>query len=325
MNNISSEVSNNGIKSELAISESSELSQVWTYFNKRLAETLSSLKEDSFLILSKKNSGEFIQFSSQGAFGLRCETVSNYFRADNNQLSEQQIHQLALLGWHSPTRDPENSTPENDPLGSPNFYLEFLLPVNFDNVADFIASTFTSVLGIKHPAFLQYESFDGAGASLSLPQLGLKREISTIEINDGLPTLVLNTIKELTGIDDWHYDDANCITGIHYGLASTSVMLLEDHSYLRMLSVILEEVEPSLHLFRRINEINFENGFMHLVFQDCAVLALSDIQTCPFISSHVAHALGNFTQRVNEIKTNLDAEFADGEASCNQHQVPPTH
>src|SRR3989304_905507 len=149
-------------------------SVAWPPFAQKLAAVLEKLEEDQFLILSVKRSNRFIQFAAQGSFGMRVETTSNSYLAKPEQLNERQISTLIGTGWHAPTGSPGDSTPEGDPDGSPNFFVEFAAPVSFEAVANLTVRTLAEILRVPHPGALQYEAFDEGGEAIALPELGLK-------------------------------------------------------------------------------------------------------------------------------------------------------
>lgn len=101
------------------LNQSSYLSVAWPPFQRKLAAVLGQLEEDQFLVLSvKRSSGRYVQFAAQGSFGMRMETASNSYLDKPERLDELQMSTLIDAGWHAPTRDPVDSTPENDPDGS---------------------------------------------------------------------------------------------------------------------------------------------------------------------------------------------------------------
>lgn len=130
------------------------LSTAWPAFQDHLAEALSRLEEDQFLILTVKCSDRFVQFAGEGAFGMRVETTSNSYLAKPERLNRRQMIALEKLGWRSPTGSPKSATPEKDPDGSPNFFREFPHPVPFEEVAGFAVNTLAEILRVPHPAFL---------------------------------------------------------------------------------------------------------------------------------------------------------------------------
>lgn len=119
---------------------SSYFSVAWFPFAQKLAAALEKLEEDQFLILPVKRSNRFIQFAAQGSFGMRVETTSNSHLPKPEQLDERQISKLVEAGWYGPTGAPSESTPESDPDGSPNFFVEFSVPISFEAVANLAVS-----------------------------------------------------------------------------------------------------------------------------------------------------------------------------------------
>lgn len=300
--------------------EAQALSSAWVPFVHRLAQALEKLLEDQYLIITKKGTNEFIQFASQGFYGLRVETISNHYRDEANQLSDVQIANLLDIGWSAPTNNPDKSTPAADPDGSPNFFAEFPLPLYVIEIAQMAVKTFTEVLNLNHPAFLEYEAFSSDGNSLPIPQLGLKLAIRSEKSakNSALPKLVMDTVKELTGIDDLSYDEDGDLGGIRFKSIVTYVRLIADRPYIRLFAILLNNVEPTLQLLALINRLNAQEGFLHLIHKDGAVIAISDVLVTPFVASHIAHALGNFTQIADEMFVTLQSEFGGGASSSVQ-------
>jgi hypothetical protein len=147
----------------------------WDRLTDNLAVCLAGLSEDEFLILSSKRANYFDQFAAQGHFGMRIEATSNVYVAPSEAvLSADAYSAMVELGWKSPTGVP-GSEPR-DPDGSPNFFLDLALPVNFRRVADMAVKTLRQVYRIPHPGQLQYKSFDSSGIEIRFPNLRLKRE-----------------------------------------------------------------------------------------------------------------------------------------------------
>ena len=154
---------------------SSYLSAAWPPFSQKLAAVLEKLEEDQFLILSVKRTNRFVQFAAQGAHGMRMETTSNNYLAQPDRLNKRQIATLVDAGWHDPTGTSTDSTPERDPDGSPNFFVDFPgASVSFEAVAKLAVSTLAEILRVPYPGFLQYTAFGENMRAVVLPELGLK-------------------------------------------------------------------------------------------------------------------------------------------------------
>lgn len=283
------------------------VSSAWGPFAGRLTCVLEQLREDQFLIISTKRSNRYVQFSAQGAFGLRAETVCNQYLPASDQINKAQIATLQAFGWQLPTGSPNQATPERDPDGSPNFYVDYPAPVPFADLADLATRTLVEVLRVPHPGFLQYSSFDLDDNTLVWPDLGLKRATRDEGIAE-IANSLLATIKEKTGIADLEFD-ADGDIAIRYGSVLAWICLTGRPPHVRILTALLRDVEESLGLLSRLNELNGSIG--HPLFyasSDC-VVAVTYVPAAPYVASHVAQALRDFCQLTDGIDELLQSEF----------------
>jgi hypothetical protein len=151
------------------------VSAAWPAFHERLTETLRAMTEDQFLILIEKGTNHFVQLAAQGYYGMRAETVCNAYLEGPERLTREDIAMLRALGWNDPTSGP-GLTPQDDPDGSPNYFLEWAPPVDHAEIATLTVRTFLEIHDVAHPGWLAYRSFDSDGGQLILPGLGLKPE-----------------------------------------------------------------------------------------------------------------------------------------------------
>lgn len=284
------------------------ISVAWTPFAHKLATTLETLEEDQFLILSVKHSNRFIQFAAQGSFGIRIETTSNSYLTKPEQLNKEQIATLIDIGWESPTGAPTESTPEDDPDGSPNFFAEFPAPVSFESVANLTVRTLSEILCVPHPGSLQYQAFDDEGQAIVLPVLGLKITKPSKQVDIDVSQLLLDTLKEFTGISDLSYDNDGDI-GIRFGSALTFVRLINDTQHVRLFSLILRDVEDDPNIYRRLNDINADEAFLRLFYKNETIFGILDVSAVPYVGEHVAQAFEYFSTTVDEIGSPLQEEF----------------
>ena len=194
-------------------------SKDWPEFMNRLSGVLSQLDEDQYLVLNVKKTNRYVQFAGQGSYGLRAETASNHYLAEEERLDRKQVAALKAIGWQPPTGKPKQATPRKDPDGSPNFFAEFEAPVQGDSVATMAIETFVSILGVSHPGMLEYEAFDSAGSILEFRQLGLKvvgRKPQAETKESDVSQLLLKTISDVTGFTDLELDGDGDI-GVRYG------------------------------------------------------------------------------------------------------------
>ncbi len=286
------------------------LSVAWPPFAEKLAGVLGQLQEDQYLIVSVKDSNRFVQFAGQGSFGMRVETTSNSYLAKPEQLNKRQIATLIDSGWNDPTGNPDDSTPQNDPDGSPNFFVEFSVPVSFQSVADLTVRTFAEILRVPYPGSLQYQAFEKGGEVIALPELGLKlaSPLSAATEQEDLPQMLLAALKEKTGLTDLEYDGDGDI-GLSYGSALVYVRLIGDPPFVRFYSRILSEVQEGDGVLSRLNDINASEPMVHFVFRNDAIFALADICASPFVGAHVVHALPHFCAIVDGMDRLLQSEF----------------
>lgn len=285
-------------------------SVAWAPFAERLAGVLETLEEDQYLILALKRTNRFVQFAAQGAYGMRAETTSNSYLPLSRRLGPTQLAGLAAAGWHDPTGSPEASTPENDPDGSPNYFIEFAVPVPFAKVAELTVDTLAENLRVPHPGFLEYNAFDADGNAIELPALGLKRTTPPMrtEVAATLPDRLLATFRDMSGIDDLDFDEDGDI-GLRYGSILAFARLSGHPPNVRIQARLLAGLDETPELLSRLNEINGGVCHLHLVVHGGAVYALADVLAEPFVSAHIVVVFQYFCQIADGIGGALQAEF----------------
>lgn len=146
--------------------------EAWKHFACELAVALRGLEEDEWLVLSAKNRNRFVQFMNQGC-GFRAETISDFYLADNDRLTEEDRASLLDLGWDAPTNLPDELGFRPD--GSPNYSLDLANPVPLEDLAAMAVNTLVLVHGVQHPNLLEYATGGGVQSSIRLPNLGIRR------------------------------------------------------------------------------------------------------------------------------------------------------
>ena len=287
-----------------------QLSAAWSPFAQKLAAVLAVLEEDQYLVIAAKHSNRFVQFAAQGSFGMRAETASNCFLAKSDQLSTAQVVALADIGWTAPTGTPEESTPECQPDGSPNFFAEFQVPVSFSTIAQLAVCTLADVLRIPHPGYLAYEAFDADGKAILLPTLGLKHAapVAVPESQPDSAQLLLKAVRERTDLADLNFDGDGDIT-LRYGSVAVSLRLVDQDRYVRILSLLVLGIHESPELLSRLNEINVNLRHSHLYLREDTVLAVSSLPVIPFVAEHVVEGLEEFCQMADGMDNLLQGEF----------------
>ena len=147
--------------------------EAWNLFAGNLVAALRALEEDEYLVLGVKGTGRYVQFMSQGAFGMRAESVSDFYLPEDDHLSEADYHELLRLGWHAPTQLPDAFGHSFD--GSANYFLDLAQPVSVEDVAVMAVLTLIHVHAAGHPGRLEYRAHSCEGQSIRLPHLGLRR------------------------------------------------------------------------------------------------------------------------------------------------------
>ena len=307
------------------IESASCIASAWLPFAETLAQVLEGLQEDQYLIITAKRSNLYVQFAGQGAHGLRMETTSNHYLEKSEQLTQQQIDLLKSNGWQSPTKDPRSSSPEDDPEGSPNFFIDYPLPVAFKSVAALVVKTFDAILRITHPGYLEYEAFDSDDNSLAYPSLGLKRRTPSADHDpEQIRQRLLATVQEFTGLNDLAYDQDGDIV-LQFGTAVIFVRYQVDPPLVRLNSPLVTGVEASPRLYARLNELNNRGGYLHFFHKQEWIIAVTDVVAAPFVAKHVIWALKMFSDIVDDMDDILAFEFGGQTASKEKMVSVLTH
>ena len=269
------------------------LAETWSAFARKLITVLARLEEDQFLILSVTRSNRLVQFAAQGSVGMRMETTSNSYLIKTERLGKPDIATLIEAGWHAPTGGPDESTPERDPDGSPNFFVDFKVPVCFESMSSLAVRTLAEILHVPHPGYLQCEAFNHDNGEIALPELGLKRAIRKLSDNEAdLSHRLLSTLKEATGLDRLEFDDDGDIA-MRYGSAQMFVRLIDDPPYVRIYSPLLREIEPSPAILARLNEINTGLTLLRLIIRNRTIWSVADVPVSPSVGQRVAQVFHN--------------------------------
>lgn len=290
------------------------ISREWPLFEDRLAGVLATLREDQFLILPVKQSARFIQFAGQGAFGMRAELSSNAYLPAADRLSEVQIRKLIDHGWTAPTASPAVSTPERDPDGSPNFFIEFSCPVVAERIAAHAVRALIDVLGLPHPGFLEYLAFDTDGNALVFSALGIKHAPRPgRQTGEERAALLLATVSRIAGLGDLGYD-ADGDIGIRFGSVSVFISLLDNPVSVRLFAPLVTGVQATAELYAYLNEVNAGTSHMHVFHRHDVIAAVSVFPIFPSDDEAFAGALRRFCEIADGLDDLLAAQF-DGHSS----------
>ena len=145
-----------------------------------LAECLSALEEDEYLIVARKHTNVYVQFAGQGWHGMRAEAVSNaHILPLTTLLTVKQYEAMLRLGWQRPTSLPEESDSDGrtprDVDGSCNFFVDVPRDGDLRVLARMAVRTLRDVYHVTHPGHLEYHAFSSDGTGLRFPTLQIKR------------------------------------------------------------------------------------------------------------------------------------------------------
>jgi hypothetical protein len=281
------------------------VSRDWPLFEEKLTSVLSKLKEDQFLIISAKKGNRYVQFACQGAWGMRVEVTGNHFLEDEDRLNRRQMSWLRSHGWNAPTRKVSEARPDKDPDGSCNYYIDVPAPFAVGEIAHIAIKALVNPMQIFHPASMVYEAFDGNQKMLSFEELGLKPAVQR-----GKPLLerMLEVFREVTGIADLNSDDDGEIL-IPYGKIVVRAFPL--YSKVRLLSVLITDMDESPALLYRLNQINMGPHGIRCILHKKTVIAAFDLLANPFVPDHLAEEIREFSVVAEALALDICAEFTD--------------
>jgi hypothetical protein len=291
----------------------------WERFGERLALALASLAVDQVLVVSAKRGGAYVQFlrarGDAGASRLRCEAVSNEYLPDEHRLGEEQLRELAALGWNAPTHGAKGRRVRG---GSPNFHRVFEEPFRCEAIAGLAVRTLADVLDVREPQDLEYRSFQQPGGrAVLLPILGVDRARRAPPKRPRKPSLrevqaaVLRAIRSAAHNEKLDYDDDGDLR-VTYGDAVLFVSVRDGARFVRVLSVVASELAVGEELLRRVDEYNRRSKLVRFLTARSAVLAVTDVFTEPLVPEHVVHACHVVGDLTNQLRDPLLAEFGAG-------------
>lgn len=300
----------------------SKVSSAWFPFTASLASVLEQLQEDQFLILSAKGSNRFVQFYAQGAFGMRAEAVSNEYLTGSERLSVAQVVRLGELGWQAPSGTSRTSTPQSDPDGSPNHYINVASPIPFAELAELAVRTLREVMAVPHPQFLEYSALDTRGNILEFNELGLLRAAAN-DRRAYLERRVLKTLYALTGLDDLAFNEKG-VVGLRYGDCAVLIRPTPDQGAVFVDSPLLIGLDASSALFKELNALNGGDSRMWFAFDGDTVTARCDVAIEAFLPSIFGQILEDFCEQCQAVSELLQSAFGGRPVLAGDAPLRPT-
>ncbi len=280
------------------------ISRDWDPFAHNLDQVLSRLEEDQFLILTAKHGNRYLQFSCQGHWGMRAEVASNHYLEGDDRLSRKEMSWLRNHGWNAPTGKPTQATPEKDPDGSPNYYIDFPESVTVADIASLAVDTLIHGLALPYPGALSYQSFCNNAGPLAFDELGLKPSMRTAS---SVMDQILSVFREVTGMADLDLDKDGDVT-VRYGAIVMSAIQINNQ--IRLISALTTDTSESPALLRKLNQINDGVHRIRLFLHDDVVLATLDVPAEPFVPDHLVAAMAEFSEVAEGLAIVLRAELA---------------
>jgi len=285
-----------------------ELPAHWHDFASALRQTLAHMAEDQFLILLCKGSNRFVTFATQQK-AIRVEARSNHFLSGRDALSAKDIKALRRLGWRAPTGSPEQATPERDPDGSCNYFLELPLPVDFTQLTTLAVNTLSLVMGVPHEGYLAYTAMGVSGGDVSYPGLGIKREVTDPNLRLGeLAERLLSVLQEASGCTTLAFDDDGDVA-LDMAGQRCLIRLVGQPPMVRFYLPLLVSIKSSKKLLEQINQLNLHGAPVCHVWANDAVFAVQDIPAWPLQAQHVEASLTLFTDTASKSALWLQSTF----------------
>jgi hypothetical protein len=305
----------------------------WEAFQLRLAEALSILEDEQYLLLCHKTSPAFVQFASFGHGGMRAEAVSNTSLKDGEKLDEGQLQKLEELGWLGPTVSVAEAAAagHRDGGGTPNHFRDWPHPAPFAEVAAFAVATLRDVLGVQTPARLCYRARNRRRERILLPALRINPMRETPEESQGrtaglvwprnrgeLQQAVIAALREPTGNPDLEPDEDGDIA-IRFGGALVFVRVNRERPAIDLFSHVVRNVEPTPALLEALNELNRAHCRTTFLATDSTVIATLEIDCDPFSPTILVRSVGYLGHLVDEVDEDLSARFGGKTAFDDGH------
>jgi len=270
-------------------------------------------------VTAGRGSSYYVQFLAAADHGLRAEAVSNTFLAPAERLPAAAQRQLVELGWQPPTHLPGQE--EDDPEGSPNWYLDVAAPFAADELAAMAVATLRQVYGASTPDELGYQCVDAEGRPVAVPALGIARGpelVNTVADVEALLPTPRNSVELTAEVDralaaviagDSIVRDEDGDIPILFGTTTVFVRVLGDAPVVRIFAVVLTDLTPSSALMDELNELNQHFVFAKLFWNGSSVVMSIDLPGAPFVGSHLVQAIGMLGNAADQLDEQLQARF----------------
>jgi hypothetical protein len=210
---------------------------------------------------------------------------------------------LRSHGWNAPTGNVSEATPEKNPDGSPNYFIDVPAPLAVGEIAHIAIEALINALEVPHPGLLVYEAFDGNRKMLSFEELSLK---TAIRQGDSLMERVLEVFREVTGIASLKCDEDGDIS-ILYGTIVVRAFALQNK--VRLFSGLIAGIDESPALLCKLNQLNIGPYGIRCALHEKTVIAAFDLLANPLVPEHLADEIREFAEVAEGLALELRAEF----------------
>jgi hypothetical protein len=237
---------------------------------------------------------------------MRIEVTSNHFLRGKDKLNRRQIAWLGAQGWNTPTGNRKKATPEKDPNGSPNYFIDLQAPYDPEDIARRVVDSMVNGLQIENSSSLAYKAFDKSGKAIQIEELGLVRATS-----DGARTMdrLLEVFRRVTGIADLGFDEDGDISVTREGVSIWTTLV---DGKVRLSALLLGEMDETPAILRRLNELNRGSHGFRCAIHNGRIYASTDLRAVPFIPEHFETGIDEFAGTTVRIASLLRDEFSWG-------------
>jgi hypothetical protein len=163
------------------------------------------------------------------------------------------------------------------------------------------------VYGFRKPGSLRYHAFEGEGAEILLPTLGLGRhaERAVDEVPASLEEQVLEAVSAGLGVEGARFDKNGFLTLEADGEA-VFVLLLDGPPCVRLFTPVLVDVTEKVEALGLLNTLNFEGRHARFVLDEGTVLAVIDLPGEPFVPDHFVESFSSIASAAHELPESLE-------------------
>ncbi len=299
----------------------------WERLAGAVAEAIAVLTPGQCLVLSAKRRGYWVHLVAGGHGGVHAEATSNAWLKARDILDEEKVARLRELGWAEPTATREEVEASDETLDrSSNFTRDWRGPAPLPEVAAVAVATLRDVYGMRRTNQLEYTAFGPGPKEILLPTLGLDNaplpeethehddeQLVQPENREELRLAVTDALRSFTDLDEVSEDEDGDIP-LRYGGALIFLRVAGDAPYVELFSPLLSGVEPSLELYKALNELTGHHRQIGFFFTGGIVFASLDLLADPFVPDHLGGALAVLGRLCDETGHDLQQRFGGSTA-----------